>query len=799
MASNVIYPAIVDSATDAFVSSESCRVYFSLSKFNTFQDIQQVHASVNFQDTGISVLDTKLYPNGIVLNLIPQQTEESNLYYVDITPDMIQLTEKKNENGDVIDSWRWKAGTIYKIQLRLSAVVYKDVEYEAEWLTQNADSFSEWSTITVTKAIGVNYISIPALQYTEENTNVDKTLYLSTLDLEGKYKNEDETETLYSYRVKLLSGNEVLEDSQTIYTDQYINPNIFKYIFKTELEDGIRYSVSFEYTTLNNYSRTITIPFDVANVKVADLDIYIQCEEASNLEEDEGRMGLKLYSPSGDNYTGNVVIRRTDSKSNFRIWEDIKIFTLSNENPNDLDIIYDYTIESGVWYKYGIQSLSLTGHRGYLNEIEKPVKREFNFSFLLGENNQQLALRFDDNMQNFKYAYAEGRTDTIGSKYSFITRNGNMSYRTFPITGLISFNMDENHLFLPKDFTYGYTEDTYISMYDYSYEKEFRNEVMKFLYDGKPKLFKSPTEGNVMVRLMEVSFTPNNQLDRMIYSFTSNAYEIAGAAIEDCIANKLLIPGAADEDYTIIGTEWQLGQYIGTIVKQVNIIDKIIAQHNTPSGETILGKVYNVKKIKNLEITFENLAATDLVNNELYTLSLGDNNTIQITSDVMTFGEVEFLPTDTIVYTGSPDIQVNITYTYELEESFYVEREIASRMFSKVMGQVAGHFTALESLYSDIEGRYYYVNENSIYELYQLAEIDIEAVPGAVFYIQESTDDEVEYIDMNSTGILHIDHASNITDIQYMGMRLEDGSIDTTKTCDVLLNYFAFVSQTLYA
>jgi hypothetical protein len=39
---------------------------------------------------------------------------------------------------------------------------------------------------------------------------------------------------------------------------------------------------------------------------------------------------------------------------------------------------------------------------------------------------------------------------------------------------------------------------------------------MEFLYDGQVKLFRSPTEGNYLIRLTDVSFSPNEQLGRMI-------------------------------------------------------------------------------------------------------------------------------------------------------------------------------------------------------------------------------------------------------------------------------------------
>jgi hypothetical protein len=45
----------------------------------------------------------------------------------------------------------------------------------------------------------------------------------------------------------------------------------------------------------------------------------------------------------------------------------------------------------------------------------------------------------------------ENKIDTIGSRHPFIFRNGNVYYREFPISGLISYLVDEEQIFLNKD------------------------------------------------------------------------------------------------------------------------------------------------------------------------------------------------------------------------------------------------------------------------------------------------------------------------------------------------------------
>ena len=61
----------------------------------------------------------------------------------------------------------------------------------------------------------------------------------------------------------------------------------------------------------------------------------------------------------------------------------------------------------------------------------------------------------------------------------------------------------------------------------------FKLKVLDWLTNGKAKLFRSPAEGNYIVRLMNTSFSPTDSLGRMLHSFSSTAYEIAKFSMEN--------------------------------------------------------------------------------------------------------------------------------------------------------------------------------------------------------------------------------------------------------------------------
>jgi hypothetical protein len=99
--------------------------------------------------------------------------------------------------------------------------------------------------------------------------------------------------------------------------------------------------------------------------------------------------------------------------------------------------------------------------------------------------------------------------------------------------------MDENNLFLANDeinflerFSTPSEEGIFefnnnnLTGYNIAKERAFKLAVLDWLNDGKPKLFRSPTEGNYLVRLMNVSLSPNDTLGRLLHTFSATAYEI---------------------------------------------------------------------------------------------------------------------------------------------------------------------------------------------------------------------------------------------------------------------------------
>lgn len=845
MASKTLYPALLDAYMPAFrAGNTACRVYFSLSKFNGSSDFTSVHASVIKQSTGMTVVkltddevNNRYRSTGIIINLKPTRVEnEDNLFYIEITDDDLSSISGSYSG--------WIPGWTYKVQLRLSSKDYDGSIGQAAWLNNNASFFSEWSTVCIIKAIGRIDYEIPLLGIDTKNSNSitteeTQTVYTSTLNLVGSfYREVDPSELIRSYDFILYDENDnIIESSGEIYANQFQNSDTINHLMKTELINGVNYKLAFHFTTINGYEdgfykfdderddrfyftcsvyqietppcRLITVENDPDNILTEDITTL-------HLEEEEGRVGVKFYSDLTNTYSGNLCIRRSSSKDNFKTWTDVYLYIAKSEDINAIPIYYDYTIESGVWYKYGVQTITSNGDRGQLVVMSNPVMRNFNYSFILGKDNKQLKLEFDNSMNTFKYQVSDSRTDPIGSQYTNIARNANTYYRTFPLNGLISFWMDENNLFTSKLNIYKYSNikelyDNYntensIIQYDYIYEREFREAVLEFLQDGEYKLFKSPTEGNIIVRLIDVNCTPNQSLGRMIYSFTSYAYEMAEATMENYLKYGFYSVDAYGTSFSTYETK--LGQLYMDFPIGTNIIQKIYEKYDS-QGKNIAGYSRILRNIHHIKITFDDKPLR-IVNSGGEVISgnnfIYNNRTITVYNPVRMYEfdeRINFTTADSLILLGDAEgkvttVHATIDFLYDLEVDVYVEKQIQFSQTRQSIAQIFEECKPNTNLYREIVYKYRIEWDKEFQRLVALSSIEIEANPGAVFLIKDTSDTAGERHVVGATGQLRLYELENINSLIYLGIQNPiTGEIENKKT-DVLLNYIYLVTKGTY-
>ena len=285
------------------------------------------------------------------------------------------------------------------------------------------------------------------------------------------------------------------------------------------------------------------------------------------------------------NLDGVYYLSRSSEKTNFTIWEDIARFEWFNETAfnEELKLLYeDFTVESGVKYKYAIQKQGVSGIRSTpkyeLSDLDISPAHQSNFQACYIYNNGiQVRLNYDVKIQQFKHTRLFQKQDSLNSKYPIILRNGLANYAEFSFGGKITLHSDNGTFFMRKDGRGNIDEQTYQGGYRYNgdlvipaekyledyfrafnynlgdanltqqadkilpyssfnfdhsnnnifMERIYRKYVEEFLNNGGYKLYKSPTEGNMIVTLTNVSLTPNQQLGRIVADFTSTIYEVA--------------------------------------------------------------------------------------------------------------------------------------------------------------------------------------------------------------------------------------------------------------------------------
>lgn len=460
----------------------------------------------------------------------------------------------------------------------------------------------------------------------------------------GRYsqgaENSDVTEKVYSYRFDLKNSDGVIIESsgEQLHNSSFDTDNsesIDSFSLTTSLEEGKMYYLDYQVKTINGLVEPKN-PNSKRLIKTESIDSNLKADIKVTLNYEDGCASLDLIGHKDENgveysAVGQFILLRSSDEDNFSTWNEVLKFLLYGQQPSR-HLWDDMTVKQGVTYKYAIQQYNYYKLRS--NKIEsESVYIDFEHAYLY-DGQRQLKIKYNPKVSSFKNTLLENKIDTIGNKYPFIFRNGNVKYKEFPISGLISYLSDENHFFyetnhLDTDIERGdnkhslqtlvekgpitkklydanyltyYVEDSYqyvgkdedgkdkvltkyhkISWREYlnkyyptkdildydqvstiitkvfndrilyeikrqqeyqqyenakmnttnlvSYnictERNFKLDVLEWLTNGKPKLFRSPGEGNYIVRLLNVSLSPQDPLGRMLHTFNCTAYEIA--------------------------------------------------------------------------------------------------------------------------------------------------------------------------------------------------------------------------------------------------------------------------------
>lgn len=764
-----LYPPIIDTYMPAFIilqdrdqSDIYCDIYFSISDYNSLAGIGSVWVSIANQYTNVSVLK-----------------EPTGLKKIDVSQIGIDSSRPGKDKYririhgfDLVEGWR--LNEVYKVQLRFCSKL--DIKNEMSDIIKNQSFFSEWSTVCL-----IQGILKPVFNFVNLDTSTGTETVLTSIGnhITG-YLDFNNTDALESYNIKLYETDhldKVLLESEDIFTDIH-NPNEVNHILKYEFLDDVRYELHFNYRTEKMYEGFQVFTFRIKNKSSQ----FFTAKVEAKAENPLGRIKVKVITE--ENFFGNLVIRRTSSESDFKIWEDVHINTFVDGVPLDYTW-FDYTIQSGVLYHYCVQKVDNIGGRGQVIKTEQPVMMVFDDMFLVGEN-RQLNIKFNPQVSSFSHTVVDSSIQTIGSKYPFIKRNAHVNYKQFQISGLISYLGDREEYyynekswlpdelvstFASKEECYGKYLENYldfnsknrISEYnDFTLERAFRDRVAGFLYDGKVKLFKSASEGNVLVRLMNISLSPEQQTGRMLYSFNATAYEIGECTIDNF------------DKYGI----QTVGSYIDSAVKKhirENVVFEKDAIYNNDrlmsflqSRESLNGgdqTVCSAHAITDLTINFDSSQAYPInlhtmqpdheVQKPVGFLIQIDGSPILVKEQgYYHIGDVNISDVVFIIPQGHVLNNVKFKVTYTVNEVEDTSQTTYKESYYYKVGQYEGTIRPGTDVLDFLRSQYNFAYDLSYQKLKSLTNLMISAPPNTVFQIKMKGEvQSVGYI-IGATGIL---------------------------------------------
>ena len=812
----LLYPPILSTYLPAFVQGEVLKIPYSISPYQEdLGDIKAVHVIIQEQNTNRAVLSKNL---GI------KEFAYGAERYINLST----------------EEYGFKINTYYKVQMRICKQISDEQNgFNLEFLENVKKDCSEWSTVCLIKPI-----SKPKLIFENEEWvpyKVGENEKINTKEKENGYflgvltfENENEKEHLQSYRIRLYNEeNKLLEDSGNVYTGS-LSPNSILFKYKSGLQTANQiYTLQISYSTNNLYSEDLTYKFQIevleGSLPLLDLEV-----------EDKPKYGaIFINITEGKNeqqqsIVGNYMLVRSSADSGFSVWEDIEMFHITAGSFTGLTY-KDYTVTPSVFYRYGVQKIlqkdNISEIRGQRKVLLKNTAVVIEDIFLYDGVNS-LKIEYNPNISSYKRTILESKSETLGSPYPFIRRNADVNYRQFSLNGLISYNMDNLDKDLENEIIYVDSEgyrvrgaslnspflndilNMKISIQgDSSSEGEFlinelrkvdnfnqeiyleqifREKVMDFLYSDKVKLFKSETEGVMLIRLMDISLTPETQLGRKLYSFSATAIEVDEPIFSNYGKYGLVDIGEFKQDEDLAIAEVKINQItLDNIPKEGhNIISDI---REKVKNKISSNSIYSIKDYRFIRITFEsnpykiedkNLAFG-------YKVNINGQEFKMITNVFQVSNKDMILDSNTkIIVYGPGKVTVDFIYD-ELAEINKSSLQNITARYGKV-GQIkrtvnSKYISKLDNLVNHIKSNHtfqYNVISNDLsakkYFAYisLIKDITIQAQPGALFLIADGKDSVAQknfsLAVMNSTGVMHYNNENEniINGIYCYGIRL---------------------------
>ena len=613
-----LYPPNIEGTIPAFYLDEGTTativVPFSMNRAVGKSEVYGFSLKIKYVDG--SIIDTYQVFNS---NVVLSDSSEYN-----IAEGSSYDLEKSLEVFFSVPSNLFNVGQYYKIQL-----AYINSENQVGY----------YSTIGVIKCTRRPTVEIAGL-----TGEVNPHTY-EYVGVYSQYK-KDPTEKVYSSRFLLTDA-----DGVTIKDTGYMLHNTTEdelpyesretFRWARDLDPNSVYYITYYVKTMNGLECSSN-RYRLCQLRLVGSEVDIKLN--ANLDYENGYIGLS-FECDEPIISGTFLISRACSKDDYQ-WNELKRFDVQSLVPKEWSL-RDCTIEQGYTYRYSLQQYN--AYDIYSERVlSQDVFADFEHAFLY-DGIRQFKIKFDPKITNFKNNILENKIDTIGNKYPFILRNGNINYKSFDIQGLISLHSDYDGLFIsPNKYTLDEWEfTTNLTSNNITSERYFKRQVQDWLNDGNPKLFRSPTEGNFIVRILNVSLSPEDRLGRMLHTFKATAYEVGEFSIENL------------EKYGIIDSRENLSTL--TRWSTINLVD-FSKQHYNVSNPNQWVTINSSRKCYSIKI--QDCMSGTIIRIDGNEIMIGATGTYMADSEDG-FTTVEIKPSDFYNGNSNPFSFPILTYSYQ--------------------------------------------------------------------------------------------------------------------------------------
>lgn len=178
-----------------------------------------------------------------------------------------------------------------------------------------------------------------------------------------------------------------------------------------------------------------------------------------------------------------------------------------------------------------------SNYKKAVNNLLQAIPEQSNYSTLVQENNKWVMAMAKEYPENL---------------HPELKDNGILIFNNVGATFIDHLNLIEPPL------------STNLVSENFEKERKWKLEVLEWLNNGEVKMFKSAAEGNYLVRILNVSLTPEDQLGRMIHSFSCTAYEIAKIN-SDNLHKYSILDLSYPKPMVTTWSSWVLKDYLNTL------------------------------------------------------------------------------------------------------------------------------------------------------------------------------------------------------------------------------------------